>query len=53
MSGLSLHQAVCQDCGVVSLRGFQESVGVPLSLPPKDPYLQVPVSDHSRRSDVS
>lgn len=35
MSELSLHQAVCQGCGVTSLGGgSQESVGALLSLPP-------------------
>lgn len=34
MSGLSLHQAVFQSCGMVLLRESWESVGVPFSLPP-------------------
>lgn len=34
MSGLSLHQAVFQGCGVVSLKGSRESVGAPSALPP-------------------
>lgn len=54
MSGLSLYQAVCQGCGVVSLRGVPGECGsaIVAATNRKEPYLQVSVNDHSRHTAV-
>lgn len=50
MSGLSLHQEVCQDCGMVShSEGVMAECGSAIltATDLKDPYPQVSIKDHS------